>query len=291
MRAGTPPRAAREPPPLDTVRRQVASYVEAEEDNPLREKSAGRAARSDTGMSHEQVKAMLLRQHPGLDAAYIDGVIEAFDSDGNGMIDTREFKKLHAVLLAAQPFEEKGPSLHHGLDREEALAMINGMNLDITADYIHGVWDAHDKNGDGHLDDGEFSTLVAELRRSKSAGRAPSKSKTVLAVQTPWWCFAAPSALIGCALLGAGTHGGERFVHQARAHGILRDHLVRFRCIACYRPVRGPLRRRGGNAGSCTTASECSSGHRWRNDPIRICVCGRHPQWTDHGIRWCGHNH
>eukprot|EP01043_Picozoa_sp_COSAG02_P013576 COSAG02_NODE_546_length_20497_cov_41.264095_7_plen_193_part_00 len=186
----------REPPPLDTVRRHVASFVEAEEDNPLREKSApgGRVAAASgdasTGMSHEQVKAMLLRQHPDLDAAYIDGVIGAFDADGNGTIDTSEFKKLHAVLLAAQPFEEKGPSLHHGLDREEALAMINGMDMDITADYIHGVWDAHDKNCDGHLDDGEFSTLVAELRRSKADGRAPTKRKTVLPdIQLGWRCL------------------------------------------------------------------------------------------------------
>lgn len=171
----------REPPPLDTVRRQAASFVEVEEYNPLKEKSSGRGgrARDADGMSHEQVRAMLLKQHPDLDAVYIDGVIAAFDEDANGTIDMSEFKKLHAVLLAAQPFEETGFTVHHGLDREEALAMINGMDLDITPDYIHGVWDAYDTNGDGHLDEGEFSKLVAALRRSQADGRAPSKSQAV----------------------------------------------------------------------------------------------------------------
>lgn len=182
MRGQTPPRM-REPPPLDTVRRQAASFVDVEENNPLKEKSSGRGGRAKggDGMTHEQVRAMLLKQHPSLDAVYIDGVIAAFDEDANGTIDMSEFKKLHAVLLAAQPFEETGVgfSVHHGLDREEALAMINGMDLDITPDYIHGVWDAYDTNGDGHLDEGEFSKLVAALRRSQADGRAPSKSKPV----------------------------------------------------------------------------------------------------------------
>lgn len=184
MRSQTPPRGGREPPPLDTVRRQAASFGDAAEHNPL-EQETGRGAKH--GMSHAQVKAMLLRQHPGLDEVYIDGVIAAFDTDENGTIDTTEFKKLHAVLLAAKPFEAKDPSLQqHGLDREQALAMIDGMELDITPDYIHGVWDAHDKNQDGYLDDSEFDTLVAELRKSKATGRAPSKTQIV---PHPCKCF------------------------------------------------------------------------------------------------------
>ena len=47
----------------------------------------------------------------------------------------------------------------HGLTRDEALQMIQGMDLHVTMDYIDGVWDAHDKNGDGVLDDEEFGTI------------------------------------------------------------------------------------------------------------------------------------
>ena len=44
--------------------------------------------------------------------------------------------------------------------------MLQGMDLHVTMDYIDGVWDAHDKNGDGVLDDEEFGSLLGVLRKS-----------------------------------------------------------------------------------------------------------------------------
>jgi hypothetical protein len=175
MRAGTPPRGTpmREPPPLDAVQRRAHAMVTADEANPLQLKRA-RSSQSDH-MTRAQVKQMLYAQGFELDEAYLDGVIGTFDTDGSGTIDSREFKNLYRILLQSDDAGvEDGPSnVEGGLTRDEALHMIQSMDLDVTEDYIDGAWDAHDKNGDGLLDDEEFGSLLSVLR--KHHGPAHSK--------------------------------------------------------------------------------------------------------------------
>ena len=91
-RAGTPPRGMREPPPLATVQRRARAANASgppDEDNPLQPKFAKPASvvAVELTMTPDQVKTMLITQGFDLDNAYLDAIIQAFDTDENGLID------------------------------------------------------------------------------------------------------------------------------------------------------------------------------------------------------------
>ena len=60
-----------------------------------------------------------------------------------------------------------------GLTVASARALSEHANVaDITAEYVAGIWDTLDINGDGVLDRGEFQTFVQTLGRRAAAHNA-----------------------------------------------------------------------------------------------------------------------
>jgi Ca2+-binding EF-hand superfamily protein len=198
QRASTPPR---KPPPIDGLRDKLSTAKLRKSQRHLADQHFAAADADDSGkMAREEVKAtLILHGFDDLPDDYVDSVIETFDTDGDGQIDPKEFKKMYAVLLqdekqsgrdtdaeTAQLFRKYDTDHSSALDKEEALKMVEGLGFDeVTPAYVAGIWDAYDQNGDGTLDETEFNSLVGVLRKAQKGGKLPksggvSKSTTHL---------------------------------------------------------------------------------------------------------------
>eukprot|EP01043_Picozoa_sp_COSAG02_P026088 COSAG02_NODE_1492_length_12334_cov_29.721945_5_plen_211_part_00 len=91
---------------------------------------------------------------------YVARVWHVYDADGNGELDREEFSRMMMVLAIYGELDTNGNGL---ISQEEVTMAIDRIGLQVTPEYIAGVWHVYDADGNGELDREEFSRMMMVL--------------------------------------------------------------------------------------------------------------------------------
>ena len=115
---------------------------------------------------HEMVRIQL--EIDGLDPNvtddWIDSLFDEFDADGSGTVDDAEWDLLVARMREMP--QESGKQLTRTQCHEMVRIQleIDGLDPNVTDDWIDSLFDEFDADGSGTVDDAEWDLLVARMR-------------------------------------------------------------------------------------------------------------------------------